>query len=83
MTIMSKPLVAELKGFVRSGRTYKARSGDTDDIVMATLLAVRMIEIVMKDEEDYLEQLGVTASNLMDDSDDDDDDSWRQPMPVL
>ena len=82
MKIMSKPLLAELKGFVRSGRTYKARSGDTDDIVMATLLVVRMVEIVMKDEEDYLEELGVTASNLLDD-DDEDSDGWRQPMPIL
>lgn len=82
MKVMSKPLLAELKGFVRSGRTYKARSGDTDDIVMATLLVVRMVEIVMKDEEDYLEELGVTASNLLDD-DDEDSDGWRQPMPIL
>lgn len=82
MRVYSKPLLAELKGFVRSGRTYKARSGDTDDIVMATLLVVRMVEIVMKDEEDYLEELGVTANNLLDD-DDDDVDGWRQPMPIL
>lgn len=83
MKVMSKALLGELKGFVRSGRTYKARSGDKDDIVMATLLVVRMVEIVMKDEEDYLEELGVTATNLLGDDDDDDDDGWRQPMPIL
>ena len=83
LTVMSKPLLAELKGFMRSGRTYKARSGDTDDIVMATLLIVRMVEIIMKDEEDYLEELGVTANNLFDNDDDDDAEGWRQPMPML
>jgi len=36
----------------------------------------------MKDEEDYLEELGVTATNLLDD-DDEDSDGWRQPMPIL
>ncbi len=82
LLVKSKPMIAELKGFVAQGRTYKARSGDTDDIVMATLLVVRMVEIIMQDEEEYLEELGVTANNLFDD-DDDDDGGWGDPMPML
>lgn len=82
MTINSKALIAELKGFVAQGRTYKARPGDTDDIVMATMLVIRMVEILMQDEDEYMEELGVTASNLFDD-DDDDEDGWGAPMPIL
>ena len=83
MKVNSKAMIAELKGFVAQGRTYKARAGDTDDIVMATLLVVRMVEIIMQDEEEYLEELGVTASNLFDDIDDDDEEGWGAPMPML
>lgn len=82
MKVNSKPLFSELKGFVSQGRTYKARPGEHDDIVMATLLVVRMVEIIMKEEDEYLEQLGTTAENLFDDEDDDDDGSIP-PMPVL
>ena len=41
--ISSKILVSELKTFVAHGVSYAAKIGETDDLVMATLLAVRMI----------------------------------------
>lgn len=41
--ISSKILVSELKTFVAHGVSYQAKIGETDDLVMATLLAVRMI----------------------------------------
>ena len=44
MTIYSRSLISELKAFVASGGSYAAKIGDTDDLVMATLLAVRMMQ---------------------------------------
>ena len=43
MKIRSRPLVSELKNFVALGTSYAAKPGETDDLVMASLLAVRML----------------------------------------
>lgn len=79
MTINSRPLIKELKGFVSRGRTYKARAGDNDDLVMAMLLVVRMAMASMDEEDEFMDVLGVTRD--MDDEDDLDD--WDQPLPVI
>ena len=44
LTINSRSLVSELKAFVAHGGSYAAKIGDTDDLVMASLLSVRMIQ---------------------------------------
>jgi hypothetical protein len=36
--------VSELKTFVAHGTSYAAKPGETDDLVMSTLLAVRMMQ---------------------------------------
>jgi len=41
--LCSKSLISELKTFVAHGVSYQGKIGETDDLVMATLLAVRMI----------------------------------------
>jgi Terminase large subunit, T4likevirus-type, N-terminal/Terminase RNaseH-like domain len=41
--LCSKSLISELKTFVAHGVSYQGKVGETDDLVMATLLAVRMI----------------------------------------
>jgi len=81
MLIHSKPMIKELKGFVSRGRTYKARAGDNDDLVMATLLCVRMAMITMQEEDEYMDALGV--GNEIDDTESDDDSDWDQPLPVV
>jgi hypothetical protein len=43
MKIRSHGLVSELKTFVASGTGYAAKLGETDDLVMSTLLAIRML----------------------------------------
>ena len=44
MKVRSGSLIRELKNFVRSGEgTFKAKPGETDDLVMSTVLAVRMM----------------------------------------
>ena len=42
--LMSANLLSELKNFIASGVSYKAKIGTTDDLVMATLLCIRMIQ---------------------------------------
>jgi hypothetical protein len=64
MKIHSKSLVSELKTFIALGGSYKAKLGETDDLVMAALLAVRMmqdlgnfhseLENQMRDYEEFL-----------------------------
>jgi hypothetical protein len=48
LMIKSKPLVSELKNFVATGSSYQAKLGHSDDLISATLLALRMMD-VMKD----------------------------------
>jgi hypothetical protein len=44
LKVNSRSLITELKAFVASGGSYAAKTGDTDDLVMATLLVVRMLQ---------------------------------------
>jgi hypothetical protein len=72
MKIRSKNLTRELKTFVARGNSYAAKDGETDDLVMATLLAVRMAMLVAKYDSEAYEDL----KDSFDDSD------MRKPMPV-
>jgi len=46
LTIYSQPLVSELKTFIAARGSYAAVLGQTDDLVSALLLAVRMIGVI-------------------------------------
>ena len=37
-------LISELKSFIASGNSYAAKVGDTDDLVMSTMLVMRMAQ---------------------------------------
>jgi hypothetical protein len=55
MTAKSKNLIQELKTFVAHGASFAAKEGETDDLVMGTLLAVRLVEHLMKyDDKTYM-----------------------------
>ena len=50
----SKNLIQELKTFVAHGASFAAKEGETDDLVMGTILSIRLIEHLMKyDEKTY------------------------------
>jgi hypothetical protein len=50
----SKNFIQELKTFVAHGASFAAKEGETDDLVMGTILAIRLIEHLMKyDENTY------------------------------
>lgn len=46
LEIRSASLVSECKTFVASGTSYAAKTGEHDDLVMASLLAVRMLQVL-------------------------------------
>ena len=46
LKINSKLLITELKGFVAAGSSYKAKPGETDDLVMASVLTMRIITVL-------------------------------------
>jgi hypothetical protein len=67
LQINSRSLVSELKTFVASGGSYAAKIGDNDDLVMSTLLVVRMLQQLgdyhyeleshMRDHDEYIPPL--------------------------
>jgi hypothetical protein len=73
MKIQSKPLIGELKGFIATGSSYTAKSGSSDDLVMSTILALRMME-VLKDWDPRV----YSTFNQAEDMDD-----YEAPMPIF
>ena len=57
MKVRSASLVSELKTFVASGTGYAAKPGETDDLVMSTVLAVRMLQLLQTYDNDINNQL--------------------------
>jgi len=57
MTIKSRSLISELKNFVASGAGYAAKIGETDDLVMSSLLAVRMLQVLQSYHADLDTQM--------------------------
>jgi hypothetical protein len=71
MKVRSASLVSELKTFVASGVTYAAKPGETDDLVMSTVLAVRMLQLLQ------------TYDNSIDTQLRDHGDTIIPPMPFI
>ena len=57
MKVRSPSLISELKTFVASGTGYAAKPGETDDLVMSTVLAVRMLQLLQTYDNDINNQL--------------------------
>jgi hypothetical protein len=73
MTVHSTNLIREFKNFVSNETTFKAKPGEHDDLVCATLLTVRMLDVVLfwgSNAGDLREY--ITDDELMD-----------EPMPVI
>ena len=72
MTLHSRSLISELKAFVAHGGSYAAKVGDTDDLVMSSLLAVRImqqlsefhgdLETQIRDHDEFLAPLPFFAT---------------------
>jgi len=71
MKIGSKSLVSELKNFVAFGAGYAAKPGETDDLIMAALLVVRMLQLLQSYHSDLNEQMR------------DHQDTMVEPLPFI
>ena len=67
----TKPLISELKNFVAHGISYAAKPGETDDLVMSTVLAVRMMQVL----QSYHQELDGQMT--------DHEDNSIEPMPFV
>jgi hypothetical protein len=57
LKIASKNSISELKTFVAHGTSFAAKPGETDDLVMSIILAIRMIQAVQEFDADLDETL--------------------------
>ena len=73
MKINSKPLLSQLKSYIASGVSFKAKPGQHDDLVAAMLLVIRMSVILSEWDPKILEILSVSGHL---------DDDWEAPLPL-
>jgi len=73
MLVHSKPFISELKNYVATGSSYQAKVGHTDDLISATLLALRMMS-VLKDWDPRVYNTFVQTDDIED---------YEAPMPIF
>lgn len=82
MKIRSTRLLEEAKNFVRKGGSYSAKKGSTDDLVMGSLIVIRLLEEISAFDQDAYDKL-YTHAYLQDemtvDGEYDDNDI---PLPI-
>ena len=76
MTLNSRSLISELKTFVASGTSFKAKIGEHDDLVAALLLIIRMSVLLAEWDPAVFEQLKV-HSNWSE------DEAFEPPLPIF
>lgn len=76
MTISSKALITELKNFIASGTSFKARSGQHDDLVSALLLAIRISVVLADWDPRVFESMKIISAN------NGINDDWEPPLPI-
>jgi hypothetical protein len=74
MQISSKPLISELKAFIATGVSFKAKSGEEDDLVSALLLIVRMSQVLADWDARVFDSFS-SNENI--------DDDYEMPMPIF
>ncbi|MFA5490415.1 MAG: terminase large subunit [Candidimonas sp.] len=75
MKIHSKALISELKNYVAKGMSFEGKPGVKDDLVSATLIVIRLIDIIQRWDPNF-------SDKLKDVIDLEDDDDFLEPMPV-
>ena len=76
--IKSKALISELKNFVARGNSFKAKPGEMDDLVMAMMLNVRMVNYISTFEDAVYSVVHSGIVDVDDDYENDDD----APLPI-
>lgn len=73
MNISSGALLSELKGYIASGNSFKAKPGETDDLISSVLLIIRMMS-VLRDWDPRVYDSFTTIE---------DNDDYEPPMPIF
>ena len=73
MQVFSGALISELKGFVATGSSYQAKTGETDDLISALLLVIRIMS-VLKDWDPRVYNTFKSMENEID---------YEPPMPIF
>ena len=74
MTINSRALITEFKSFVATGTSFKAKPGGTDDLISATLLAIRMMAVLKDWDPRIYNTFNQTETDFED---------YEPPMPIF
>ena len=75
MKLNSKGLLSELKVFVSRGNTFEARVGQTDDLIMAMILVVRMLDYISTWDDKSQAAINSNVADV-------DESSYDSPMPI-
>ena len=73
MEVSSSALLQELKTFIARGSSFSAKDGETDDLVMATILVVRIAQQVAQYDENAYDELKDSFT----------DEESVEPMPFV
>ena len=73
LELASGPLISELKNFVATGSTYKAKLGESDDLISAMLLCLRIITVL----RDWDPRIYNTFKSM------EEEDDYKAPMPIF
>jgi hypothetical protein len=65
-------LLSELKTFIASGVSFKAKAGQHDDLVSALLLIIRMSVVLAEWDPFVFETLSIDEINT----------EWEAPLPI-
>jgi aryl carrier-like protein len=71
MRVASKMLISEFKNFVAKGNSYEAKIGEHDDLIMAVLLCIRMMQLLQEFDANMDAELRDNADNFV------------EPMPFI
>jgi hypothetical protein len=74
ITVNSRALLSELKTFIAAGTSFKAKTGQTDDLVSALLLVVRMSTILADWDPRVMEVLSSKEGF---------EEDWEPPLPIF
>jgi hypothetical protein len=75
LKIASKPFISELKSYIAQGVSFKAKSGEHDDLVSSMLLNVRMIQVLADWDPRVYERISVRDAW--------EEDDFEPPMPIF
>ena len=82
LKVNSKALIGELKTFVARGNSFAGQPGESDDLVMATIVACRMISYIATFEDDIFTVVNSTIGVEKGERDEGPFDEYDEPMPI-